>query len=293
MAFAVKSDGQHAVLTSYPVPSATGYSIRLAVAPCKNKVCKIFVQLTHGNKVLSELPLEWSAGTPTIAQEMVGRWYGAGDPLDSDAQWQSWGVGGMGEEEFVSVVARPVTLASGVHGLAIHQTSGVDDHVHRHHAVYAVAKDRLVLAWQKTEGPGPTWSTLIDAVDENKVSRLTYVEALQTGDKQLPDRLTIITLGWNVSTGKLQAQSRPHVPMYYIVIHPFNDLLSARSFGNSHKKCLGSNFSLLEQKDFKIKELPAKYTFAAVTQSRIFAEQAKNKLGSCLPATAEVKVEIY
>lgn len=290
-AFAYTTTGKPAVLGAYPLFSGPGSSIRLAIAPCAKKTCKVFVQLAEGEKVISEMPLAWDAHSQVYSEDMVGRWNGAGDPLDHKEQWKAWTIG-ESEHDFVVVVAQPLTLAKGVQGLAIHQVTGTE-HTRRQHAVYFVKNRKLVLAWQKTEGSGPVWSTLIDAADSKNVSDLTYVEALKTGDETTPDRLDIYSLVWNPSTEKLESKTSSPSSLRYIAIYPFDNIATARAFEKSNTKCLGSDYLLLPKVSIGNKAIPAKFSYIAVTSQKPLAEQARSNLAACLPAKSNIKIDIF
>lgn len=290
-ALAFTTTGKPAVLSVYPLLSTPGSSLRLAIAPCTKKACKIFVQLAEGEKVVSEMPLAWDAHSQVYSEDMVGRWYGAGDPLEHKEQWKAWTIG-ESEHDFVVVVAQPLTLAKGIQGLAIHQVTG-SEHTRRQHAVYFVKNRKLVLAWQKTEGSGPVWSTLVDAADSKNVSELTYIEALKTGNETTPDRLDIYSLGWNPSTEKLDTKTSSSNSLHYITVYPFDNIATARAFENDNAKCLGSDYMLLSKAGVTNKALPAKFSYIAVTHQKPLAEQARSNLVACLPAKSNIKIDIF
>ena len=289
-ALAYTTTGKPAVLGAYPLLSTPGSSIRLAIAPCAKKTCKVFVQLVEGEKVVSEMPLAWDAHSQVYSEDMVGRWYGAGDPLDHKEQWKAWTIG-ESEHDFVVVVAQPLTLATGIQGLAIHQVAG-SEHTRRQHAVYFVKNRKLALAWQKMEGSGLAWSTLIDAADSKNVSQLIYVEALKSGNETTPDRLDIYSLIWNSSTEKLEAKTSSPNSLHYIAVYPFDDIATARAFEKNNSKCLDSNYLLLPRVGSN-KRAPAKYAYIAVTHQKRLAEQARQNLTVCLPMESSIKIDIF
>lgn len=290
-ALAMTTSGKPAVLGAYPLHSTPGASLRVAIAPCAKKACKILVQLTEGEKVISEMPLAWEARSHVYSEDKVGRWHGAGDPLDHKEQWQAWTIG-ESEHDFIVVVVQPLTLAPGVQGLAIHQVTGTE-HTRRQHAIYFVKNRKLVLAWQKTEGSGPVWSTLIGNTDAKNVSELTYVEALKIGNETTPDRLDVYSLVWNPNTEKLEAKNASLRSLHYVAIYPFDNIASARAFEKTNTKCLGSDFLLLPQAGITNKTLPGKFSYVAITQQKPLAEQARNNLTACLPAKSSIKMEIF
>ena len=290
-ALAITTTSNPVVLTAYPMVTTSGSSLRLVITPCSKKVCKIFVQLTEGDKLISQLPLAWDAHSQVYSEDMVGRWNGAGDPLDHKEQWKAWTIG-ESEHDFVIVVTQPLTLAEGIPGLAIHQVVG-SEHTRRQHAVYFVKNRKLMLAWQKTEGSGPVWSTLINAAQSNNVSELTFVEALKTGNETTTDQLDVRPLVWNPNTEKLETKTSSPNPLYYIAVYPFDNIVTARAFGKSNAKCLGSDYLLLAKAGITNKTLPAKFSYVAVTHQKSLAEQARSNLTSCLPAKSNLKIGIF
>lgn len=279
------------VLSTQPLLWIPGSSLRLAIAPCSKKVCKIVLQLTEGDKVINQLPLAWDAHSQVYSEELVGRWHGAGDPLDHKEQWQAWTIG-ESEHDFIVVVAQPLTLAPGVQGLAIHQVTGTE-HTRRQHAIYFVKNRKLVLAWQKTEESGPVWSTLIGNANAKNISELTYVEALKTGNETTPDRLDIYSLIWNPSTEKLEAKFSSPSSLRYIAVYPFDNIATARAFEKNNSKCLGSDYLLLPKEDIKNKTASAKFLYITVTHQKSLAEQARSNLVACLPAKSNIKIDIF
>lgn len=290
VALASTTAAKSAVLGDYPLLSTPGSSVRLAIAPCAKKVCKVFVQLAEGEKVVSEMPLAWAAHSQVYSEDRVARWYGAGDPLDHKEQWKAWTIG-ESEHDFIVVVAQPLTLAKGIQGLAIHQVTG-SEHTRRQHAVYFVKNRKLVLAWQKTEASGPVWSTLVDTADSKNVSELTYIEALKTGNETTPDRLDIYSLIWNPSTEKLDAKTSSSNSLRYIAVYPFDNIATARAFEKRNAKCLGSGYMLLS-KGGVTKALPAQFSYIAVTHQTLLAEQARNNLTVCLQAESGINIDIF
>ncbi len=278
------------MLATYPLAQSPGLSLRLTIAPCKKKSCNVFVQLVQGEKVISQLPLKWDANTQDHEQQQVGNdfGYGVGDPLDESTQWQSW-ILGQSEENSVSVIVQPITLADGIEGLAVNQTGGFE-HIKRNHAVYIVTNSKLLLAWEYTEGAGPHWSKMISPVNVNGSRELIILSGFRSADNETADVLDIGYLSWNPKTGKVQKKSSGHTPLYYVVVYPFNDIPTAQTFKQSHSDCLG-NFSLLD-KESNIKKFFSKITFVAVTHIKKLAEQVRDKVVTCLPANKNIKVEI-
>lgn len=278
------------MLATYPLAQSPGLSLRLTIAPCKKKSCNVFVQLVQGEKVISQLPLKWGANTRDHEQQQVGNdfGHGVGDPLDESTQWQSWIVG-QSEENSVSVIVQPITLADGIEGLAVNQTGGFE-HIKRNHAVYIVTNSKLLLAWEYTEGAGPHWSKMISPVNVNGSRELIILSGFRNPDNETADVLDIGYLSWNPKTGKVQKKSSGHTPLYYVVVYPFNDIPTAQTFKQRHSDCLG-NFSLLDKESNK-KKFPSKITFVAVTHIKKLAEQVRDKAVTCLPANKNIKIEI-
>lgn len=276
------------VLANFSIPHNT-QTLRLGISPCQNNVCKISLQLVKKGSIVNQLPLQWHTGSFAYTKADVGRWYGAGDPIDDETQYQSWTVG-QSEHDFVVVTTQPVTLAADVQGILVHQTVGFE-HTRRHHSLFIVQKDQLVRAWQQTEGPGPVWSTVL--VADDKSPELIYFEFFFYGDSSATDSLTIQYLTWNGKTQKLQTCSTGQTTLYYVTLTPFNDIAAARVF-QQQLTCLGNDYLLLSNTDIRTEEkIPSKFSFTAVTHSEKLAQQFHNTLKTCLPADSGKTVKVY
>jgi len=280
------SDG-YLTLADYPIGNDNKLVVKLSVAPCQNKKCNIVVQLSKNGALSSELPLEWSASTQVNSESAVGRWYGAGDPLDESTSWRAWTIG-ESEYDYLVVVAQLVTLADNLSGLLVHQTTGFE-HTLRHHDLFVVTNGKLIKAWSKTESPGPSWSTVLSPAGKSGPQELIFFEALKTGDMESTDSLDISFLSWDAKTKRIIQRSKGATPLFYISVYPFEGIKAARSFAEKHTACLGYDYILLKG-DIVSKALKAKYTLSAVTHLKPSAEQARNKLTKCF---SDKMVEIF
>ena len=235
------------------------------------------VQLVRNSTVLDSKPLEWASPTKDLQEESVGAGWGVGDLLGPPPGMRAW-VAEI-EDTGYATVARPVKLAGDQVGLLVTQRMGVEP-VKRRHELLMIKADRLVVAWSRTEGTGPTRSaTHVLPMREGR-EQVLYAdgyEAGSSGGAEQPDRLELTSLWWDAERGKL-AES-PAAETVPLEITSFGTYPTVAQAYDAKGSCL-FRYWILEAASFD--GLPQKgYFIGAITSDSKLAREALAEADQC------------
>ena len=143
---------KHVTLERFETKQGT---FELGMAPCTADGCAFEVRWLNTNKLISSIALPVHAANQVTEKEATSLEWGA------DAGLYAWGTGE--ENNYVSTVARPITLDTDTVGLLVTQRLGFE-HIKRLHQLVVPKDGQLVLLWEFTEAPGYIWSAAVDSL---------------------------------------------------------------------------------------------------------------------------------
>ncbi|MDH5653852.1 MAG: hypothetical protein OEZ39_18465 [Gammaproteobacteria bacterium] len=255
---------------------------RLQVNPCQTSICKIDIQLLEQQRILDTKQLDWTAGSDEFSSDKAGQWYGIGDPLEKESQYDYVIVGT--ENDYVTLITRTVRLDENTEGLLVIQSTGVE-HTKRRHDLYMSSNDKLQHLWSKEEGNGPTWSTVTLHRISNGTELIRHFSGVQAGGMagdEMYDSHKVSTWQYDPADKKLRKQNSTAIPLYYVAIHPFNSITAAAEYQTKYIDCLEGMTLILDPKQH-VPSIKSKAILAMASSDKQRIASTVKRLQGCLP----------
>ncbi|MFP6743168.1 MAG: hypothetical protein VCD33_16345, partial [Alphaproteobacteria bacterium] len=279
------------VFETFDLADGSGRQYTVVVALCGEVSCPFEVQLRDILTIYDTVPLDECALAQQPTMTATDSTHGIGDPLQPDERIRLWYTGY--EQYFVSLNARPIDLAPDTRGLLVHMI-GSHDHVWRHHYLFVVEDDRLVLAWSSREVGGEDLIA-VDGADVNGDGFMEILHFMGTphGWIEQPSGLVSSSVKagiyrWNSLSGKMEGLTiaQAGIPIYAAVSGVFDTLEAALETQQDSQLCQWLYYNVPTD---RLPELePGRYIQAKFTWRKALAEaqiSACNPTGEAYVAT--------